>query len=173
VRDDTAQAAGEMLGGTACPGPAPSQLQWTVHPARRRPALTVATGVLVVLVLVLVYVSFLQIGAVILSAALLLGSLAPYWAPTRFELTPEGVAVFGPLPVRQWRPWTDFRAFESATNGVLVTPFLRPSRLDNFRGIFLRTEDNRRAVVEFLDTVAELADRARCSAGRREARATD
>lgn len=173
MRDSTPRAAEELPGGTNCPCSAPSRLQWTVHPARRSPALAVAVGVLVALVLVLVYVSFRQIGAVLLSAAFLLGSLAPYWAPTRFDLTPEGIAVFGPLPVRQWRPWTDFRAFESAANGVLVTPFLRPSRLDNFRSVFLRTEDNRRAVVEFLVAVAGLADRARCSAGGREAQATD
>jgi hypothetical protein len=83
----------------------------------------------------------------------------PFWAPTRFELTQEGMAITGPLPLRQFRPWDQFRAFEVAGNGVLVTPFRQPSRLDNFRGVLLRTTDNREAVVDFLQAVVGLAER--------------
>lgn len=96
---------------------------------------------------------------VVLSAVFLAGSLLSFWAPTRFELGPEGIAIYGPLPIWQRRPWAQIRAFEVAANGVLVSPFRERSRLDNFRGVFLRTEDNREAVVEFLEAVVGLPDR--------------
>ena len=114
---------------------------------------------LLVAFLVGVYVSFASIAVAVLSAAFLVGSLLPFWAPTRFELGPEGIAIFGPLPIWQRRPWAQFRAFDVAANGVLVSPFRKQSRLDNFRGVFLRTEANREAVVEFLEAVVGLPDR--------------
>jgi hypothetical protein len=34
--------------------------------------------------------------------------------------------------------WTQFRSFYPDPNGVLLSPFAHPSRLENFRGIYLR-----------------------------------
>ncbi|MEC7227727.1 MAG: hypothetical protein VXW00_12715, partial [Candidatus Latescibacterota bacterium] len=35
------------------------------------------------------------------------------------------------------RAWADFRRVDARSNGLFLSPFARPSRLDSFRGLFL------------------------------------
>jgi hypothetical protein len=48
--------------------------------------------------------------------------------------------------------WDQFRSYYPDRNGVLLSPFVRPSRLENFRGFYLRfdgqSEDVLRVVKE-------------------------
>ena len=49
------------------------------------------------------------------------------------------------------KPWSDFRSFYADRNGVLLSPFARPSRLENFRGVYVRFGDSKRH--EILDFI--------------------
>lgn len=71
-------------------------------------------------------------------AAPLLGILmGPYLLRTRYRISPQGVAKRFPLFSRQ-RPWSAYLRYAIQRDGVFLGTFPHPSRLDSFRGEFLR-----------------------------------
>ena len=83
--------------------------------------------------LVLLYGPFFGILAVVILGV----SLLPYFLPTDYVLYVGGLeSVF--LRVHRRFTWSQFRSYYPDKNGVLLSPFTRPSRLENFRGFYLR-----------------------------------
>ena len=69
------------------------------------------------------------------SLAALLASVSRYLLPTHFCVDAEGVAT------RLWlwrrRPWSSVRRVDRHVDGLFLSPFVHPSRLDTYRGLFL------------------------------------
>ncbi len=109
-----------------------------VWPARNRRKLLLFLGILVLVPGVFGWAFGLYWG--LLAAVLLLGANLSFLTPTRYELTPHEVVVH-----RFWGriryPWHRFRRVEMDQNGVFLSPFARPSRLDAFRGLYLILPD--------------------------------
>ena len=84
-------------------------------------------------------------------AALCLGiSLARYFLPTSYRLDEAGVrARF--LGREVARPWAEVRGLYPHRDGVHLSPFVKPSALDPFRGIFVRFAGNRDEVLRFCE----------------------
>ncbi len=94
-------------------------------------------------------VAFQGLGYGVLAAVLLGGSLARYFVPTDFELDEQGATVRFLGQSRQV-PWSEVQRVEVGRNGVHLSPFERPSRLDSFRGAFLRFAGNGDEVASFV-----------------------
>lgn len=110
---------------------------WNVHPARR----SLPKAILVsIIILLLTFFSSWYAGTPFggLAFVLLTGSLWPFYVPTRYRITSWGVEQIR-WPVRQKRPWSQFRRYEVDARGILLSPFISPSRLDSFRGMYLLT----------------------------------
>lgn len=86
----------------------------------------------------------------LLAAALLTVSLTRYFVPTDFELDEQGATV-RILGQARRVPWEKVRRFSVHREGVHLSPFERPSRLDSFRGTFLRFAGNAERVVSFVE----------------------
>jgi hypothetical protein len=86
--------------------------------------------------------------AVILTLVMFL-SLAAFFSPTWYTLSERGVAV-RTLINKYDRPWTNYRSHWPDKHGVLLSPFPYRSRLENFRGLFVRFEGNRDEVLAFV-----------------------
>jgi hypothetical protein len=72
-------------------------------------------------------------------------SLWPFYFPVRYHLGEAGVEVDYGL----WRrrcPWQRFRAFIPLPDGIILTPFLHPTRLERFRALWLPCPENVLAV---------------------------
>jgi hypothetical protein len=120
-------------------------LRWRSVPARRKMGRTMWVTVLILglpVVLVVWYGPFYGL----LGLLILGGSLLSFFLPTDFVLTDRAV-LRRYLGVDQKRAWTEFRSFYPDNNGVLLSPFPQPSRLENFRGMYLRFEGNRDEVL--------------------------
>ena len=121
---------------TESPGQRTDELiTWRVHPAKR--SLTKAILVSLVILLLTYFSSWYAgkpFGA--LAFILLMGSLWPFFVPTKYRITSWGVEQIR-WPVRQKRPWSHFRRYEVDARGILLSPFISPSRLDSFRGMYL------------------------------------
>lgn len=126
-----------------------AELSWRSLPARRSWART--ASVIVVLIALFGFISWytasLFMGLVLTVVVTL--SLGSYFSPTWYTLSDEGIAV-RTLVTKMQRPWSVYRSHWPDKNGVLLSPFPHPSRLENFRGVFIRFEDNRDAVLEFV-----------------------
>ena len=112
-------------------------LCWEVHPLRQEKASkSLSLIVIVATVSWSTAYSFGHFGYGLLSLCVLILSMAHYFFPSRYKLDEIGVSrdILG----RQTRRvWTEFRRLDARSNGLFLSPFARPSRLDSFRGFFL------------------------------------
>lgn len=88
-------------------------------------------------------------GWFILSVVLIGGSILPYFSPTKYKLTDEQI-IISSLFSKQKKKWEEYRGFYIDKNGVFLSPFKKPSRLENFRGIYIRFHNNSNEVIEFI-----------------------
>jgi len=124
-------------------------LEWVCHPLKRRPLVSVAVTLFVVVVGVLVYLGTASNAFTVLALVVLLASLAKFYFPTRYRLTESGFHVMTTTQ-KLFREWEMFRTFHPDKNGVLLSPFTRRTRLENFRGYYMMFESNREEVLDFV-----------------------
>jgi len=125
-------------------------LEWSAWPAREKPLFTL--GLVLFLLAIWVAVGYIYREAVwvLLAVILLLGAVAPFFVITRYRLDEEGVSMKRYVTTMKKR-WEELRSYYPDKNGVLVSPFDRPSRLENFRGVYLRFGGNREKVLAVLE----------------------
>jgi hypothetical protein len=126
-------------------------IYWTVHPLAEEPwTRTAALVLLTAGASAAAAIGFEGLGYGVLSLGVLGASMARYWLPTRYRLDDQGAWVIHLGRRRHW-PWAGVRRVEILRRGVFLSPFGRPSRLDSFRGCYLRCGVNRAEVAGFAE----------------------
>ena len=129
-----------------------SELRWAVHPLLDDPPAKTALLILTILGLsILVAIAFEAPAFGFLSAVLLTASMSRYFLPTRYALQ-ESHILIAHVGARRTIPWSRIRRHTVAPDGVFLSPFASPHRLDPFRGCFLRLHDNRDEVIAYVQT---------------------
>jgi len=123
-------------------------LTWRIFPARSHPQKAVITVLIIALFCGFVLWRFASVVLVVFSGVVLILSLARFFLPTTYHLTSTHVS-FTFLGVTRSREWADFRRVESERQGVFLSPFEMPSKLDNYRGLFLLCGKNLSEVLDF------------------------
>lgn len=113
------------------------KLAWRVHPLVENWKRSTLLFLFLCALLLIVYWGFPSPFIVFLSALFLFGSLYKYFLPFHYECEAEKLVVTA-CCYRSERPWTAFRSFYVDANGVLLSPFAKPTRLENFRGVYVR-----------------------------------
>jgi len=111
------------------------RVEWRVHLARKEPRGLILVGVVAALsglLGLLKGVTFAVLGPV-----LVLLWVADYLFPITYRLTEEGVEVRQFLP-RSFMPWGRVKRCVRVKEGLFLSPFPRPSRLEAYRGVLLR-----------------------------------
>ncbi|MBI3872921.1 MAG: hypothetical protein HY304_07600 [candidate division Zixibacteria bacterium] len=124
------------IADSAGPGLGNELLRWRSHPVKaggRRLVWVIAVTGGMTLMLTILYGAFYGFLAILILG----GSLGTYFLPTDYVLYEGGVESRF-IGVGRTFAWGRFRSFYRDRHGVLLSPFLLPSRLENFRGIFLR-----------------------------------
>ncbi len=116
---------------------APTPLSWSVHPLVENWRKSVLLGLFLVLLLFGIYVGFQSIYVAVLSAIFLIGSLYKYFLPFHHQFEVDRLVITS-CCYKMERPWETFRSFYVDANGVLLSPFAHPTRLENFRGVYVR-----------------------------------
>jgi hypothetical protein len=133
---------------------------WISHPARERP---VATVFVLLFILGIFYLVFRITGGlimVLIAGLIFFITLSTYFFPTRYTIDEKMVSVKYMFSLKQ-RNLSAFRMMYPGRRGVLLSPFLAPSRLENFRGFYLRYgEDNKTEVDEFIAGLLEMRKQA-------------
>ena len=128
--------------------PIPQQT-WIVHPLCANWTRSIVLLLFLLLLFFGIYWLFQSAFATLLSAIFVTGSLYRYFVPFRYELHEHQLVVTAPF-YRLTKSWSDFRSFYVDNNGVLLSPFTKPSRLENFRGVYIRFGTNRSEVLDFI-----------------------
>lgn len=113
------------------------EISWCVHPLVENWIRTVILFVFLSTILAILYLGFQSIVIVFLSALLLIGPLYKYFLPFHYHCTHE-VIVVRACCYKTERPWKSFRSNYIDKNGILLSPFSKRTRLENFRGIYVR-----------------------------------
>lgn len=123
-------------------------LKWKSHLCMEHPRKTVFLIIFLLAIWVGVY---LTSGPFWLFIAILFlgGAVLPFFLPTYYHLHNDGIEVKGAV-MKKKKSWADFRSCYPGKNGVLLSPFAKPSRLENFRGTYLRFNNNKDEVTEFI-----------------------
>jgi hypothetical protein len=88
-------------------------------------------------------------GYALLAAAMLAVSMGPYYLPTGYVLDDHAAAVRF-LGQTHRLPWSEVRRVSRRPAGVFLSRSPRASRLDSFRGTFLRFAGNADEVMSFV-----------------------
>jgi hypothetical protein len=130
--------------------PDPSSLRWTVHPAARDPARSVAVLGVIALAAALAYSITRSPALAALAVVVLGGSLRAYFLPRHYVLDDAGAREEGPGQVARSLDWSQVRSVTRERHGVHISPLHRPSRWLPDRGLFLRTSGNAEDIAAFV-----------------------
>lgn len=123
-----------------------ARVEWTAHPARRRPDQLALVAAVVSLSAWAVLVTLEAPWLAVLAALLLTISIAPWWLPTHYRIDDEGIEEQR-WPRRRRRAWTELRRVDVGGRALLVSPFVRASWLDRYRGMTVQFEGGDRAAI--------------------------
>jgi hypothetical protein len=128
---------------------------WKSHPARERPVAMVFVVIFCLIIFYSVYHFTHSPLMVITSVVILTISLATFFFPTTYTIF-EGKVKIKYLFTEKERNMTAFRAVYAGQRGVLLSPYISPTRMENFRGFYLRYgQDNKAEVDQFLNEYLE------------------
>ena len=134
---------------TSAPVTEPPLLSWSTQPAKARPLVTTLVIVFLIVLAVLVYLLTYSAIFTVIAALILYGSLTQYFTKTTYEFTDTKVRVKYVVN-KIVKEWAQYRSYYADKNGVLLSPFPGPSRLENFRGLFIRFAGNKDQVMEIV-----------------------
>lgn len=122
---------------------------WVSHPFRQSTS-RAALALSAVFASALLAAWFMEsAGFGLLACIIMFFSLSKFFFPTRYLLDENGVTVKTTTQTFT-RPWKQFRSFYVDPNGALLSPFAVPSRLENFRGLYITFKDNKDEVVAYI-----------------------
>lgn len=121
-------------------------LAWTCHPLKRNPFLSVLVSVFILLVAVIVYLATQSNFFTVIALLVLIGSLTRFFFPTSYVLDERGITVKTRMQ-KLTKEWQLYRSCYPDRNGILLSPFGSPSRLENFRGLYVMFERNGSEVI--------------------------
>lgn len=115
----------------------PEKLTWSEWPAKERPFITV---IVIAVLILLWYITYSWLPSIPVATLLILAVfiyLGEYFFPNKFGIDNQKAwKKIG--PVKTTKNWDQMRTYYVDKKGVLISPFTRPSRLETFRGIYLR-----------------------------------
>lgn len=126
-------------------------LEWMTHPLRRKPLIATIVTIFIFTIGFIVYYMTVSKAFTTLALVVLFASLTKFYFPTKFRLTDKKITIKTTTQTIS-KDWSIYRSYYPDNNGILLSPFANPSRLENFRGMYLIFADNKEDVVRFVKT---------------------
>jgi hypothetical protein len=111
-------------------------IEWTAHPAKRRPQDVMLALCVVALTAWAVLVGLGSPWLAIAAAVMLVVAIAPFLAPTRYRVDDAGIAERR-LFVTRARRWSELRRADIGRSAALVSPYAQRRWLDRYRGLVI------------------------------------
>lgn len=125
------------------------EIRWISHPVRTDHRKTLILALVLLGTAFLLYINTQSLGWALLSVVILMVGVYDFLLPTRYSLDEYG-AESRVLFYRRHKSWSALRSFYPDHHGVLLSPFPSRSRLEGFRGMYLRFVDNREEVLRYI-----------------------
>ena len=136
-------------------------LTWQSHPAKERPITAVFVTLFIIATMVGVYYATERSFFMMMFAGTVLAvSLSTFYFPTTYNIDEKNVRIKYVFSMKE-RNLSAFRQCFPETRGILLSPYLSASRLENFRGFYLRYGKNNKSEVD--EFVKKLIDSQKAS----------
>ena len=117
------------------------KLSWTSHPFIDFPL----TSIFLVIILIVLAVILWKVAVVIwdmplfyyLGFAIFVFSMITYFIPTRYDFYEMKIVIYYAM-IKIERNYSDFKCFYSDKKGIMLGTFMKPRKLDSFRGQSIR-----------------------------------
>ena len=136
-------------------------LTWKVHLVRENPAKVLLIAPVVLASLLTSYIIFHSLLFPAVTLLLFASALAEFVFPIRYEINGRGASSHT-LFSRTFIEWNGVRKYYVDDRGIKLSPLKRQSRLEAYRGVYLRFGDRRDEVVE---AVRRMRDAVRANDG--------
>jgi hypothetical protein len=117
-------------------------LEYVCYPAGRNHIITILTTIFLAICVLLVWLLTFSLFMVAVAIVILAGSMAGFYTRTRYQFYDDHFTVATTFQETE-KSWSQYRSYYPDRNGVLLSPFLRPTRLENFRGIYIKFNGNK------------------------------
>lgn len=125
-------------------------LRWKSHPARERPLATVVVVIFILIIFYFVYDISNNFLMVVMAFLIFFIALTTFFFPTTYTVDERKVTIKYLFTLKE-RNLSAFRSAYPGRRGILLSPFLGPTRLENFRGFYLRYgRDNKEEIDKIL-----------------------
>jgi hypothetical protein len=125
-------------------------MQWTAHPARRRPKELALAVAVIALTAAAILAGLGSAYLAALAVVVLVIAIAPFLLPTRYTITDEGIEARRAL-TRRSRRFVELRRLDVWRDAALASPFRKRTAFDRFRGILVLLDGaDRDRVIELL-----------------------
>ncbi|MCP4566928.1 MAG: tripartite tricarboxylate transporter permease [FCB group bacterium] len=135
----------------------PPIYEYSCHPAARNKGITILTTIFLIVCVVLTWLISFSPFLTVLAVLILFGSMGGFYFPTRYYFYDDHFVVKTMVQALR-KEWNLFRSYYPDKNGVLLSPFGHPSRLENFRGLYIKFAGNRDRVMEIVRSKIEFED---------------
>jgi hypothetical protein len=126
--------------------------EWEFHPAKANWLVTTLVTVFLFLLLVIVFWMTQSRLFTIIGTFVLLGSMRSFYFPTTYKLYNDYIRVRYTVTTVK-KDWKIYRTVSEERNGVFLSTFARPTRMENFRGMFLKYGDaDRDRILEIVNS---------------------
>jgi len=143
------EEGGERTASAGEKKPGEPLLDFVCHPARRDTRITTLVTIFIVVCIVIVWLISFSPLLTGLAVLILFGSLAGFYFPTRYIIYDDHLLVKTKMQTLR-KDWSQYRSYYPDKNGVLLSPFGRPTRLENFRGLYVKFAGNREEVMDIV-----------------------
>lgn len=139
------------------PGPSPQALlEWRVWLVARRPGKAIGALAIMLAASCLIAMGTATVVLGLAALVLLLLATREFFLPVRYRLREEG-AYAEWFMSSYFISWGKVKRYDLSGEGLKLSPFGRSSRLEPFRGVYLRFADNCEEVVEMVKVLAKEA----------------
>lgn len=120
-------------------------LEWTVSLASRRPEKVAAVLGAAAFAGLVGFFVFGSLALAIIGPAVVLGATSEFLLPVRYRITEDGASARWGINVTHIA-WENVKRVKADEHGLKLSPLEKPSRLEAFRGVYLRFGDRKQEV---------------------------
>ena len=125
------------------------EIKWTIHPVKKNLKLSVLVIIFLVTICISIYISFDSLLLSFLSAVFLFSSLSSFFFPTTYIFHEKGIIVKNAF--REFsKEWNSYKRYYIDKNGIFLSPFPHRTRLENFRGLYIKFDNNKEQVISYI-----------------------
>ncbi len=126
-----------------------NEFKWVSHPVKESVKLNIVAfiGILIMFAGGFIWLGIPGLGLAII---IILLTLLPYFLPTEYIINEEGIRVKYLFQDKTYK-WSHFKSYYKDNKGILLSPFSSPTRLENYRGLYVRYGKYRDRVTEEIE----------------------